>query len=271
MTPMVDVAFLLLIFFMSTTQFKPPEQVAVSLPLSRSEIHVPETGTIILTVNKTGQIFISEREGHRSPGPGARTTSWTPSSTGAAATPTAVVVVKGDRDAPFGAMADLMDALAQAKTLRFNLMTDLKKRTPLDAAVTTLNRRASSTARRSPPDVRSRRAGSGNEAEPATGVLGRAKKKRVGVRIDMTPMVDVAFLLLIFFMVTTVFRRPLAMEVNLPEPGAKVEVPESNVMTVYVDRDESLFFKTGQGPHRAQAPGTISAATSSRPTRPIPT
>jgi len=34
------------------------------------------------------------------------------------------------------------------------------------------------------------------------GPLGRAKKKRVGIRIDMTPMVDVAFLLLIFFMVT---------------------------------------------------------------------
>ena len=62
----------------------------------------------------------------------------------------------------------------------------------------------------------------------------------------MTPMVDVAFLLLIFFMVTTVFRRPLAMEVNMPEPGAKVEVPESNVMTVYVDRDETMFAKIGK-------------------------
>ena len=88
---------------------------------------------------------------------------------------------------------------------------------------------------------------SGKSAAPGPGLLGRAKKKRVGVRIDMTPMVDVAFLLLIFFMVTTVFRRPLAMEVNLPEPGATVEVPESNVITVYVDRDESLFVKAGKG------------------------
>ncbi len=87
----------------------------------------------------------------------------------------------------------------------------------------------------------------GNQGKPGQGVLGRAKKKRVGVRVDMTPMVDVAFLLLIFFMVTTVFRRPLAMEVNLPEPGATVEVPESNVMTVYIDRDESLFVKMGKG------------------------
>ena len=42
------------------------------------------------------------------------------------------------------------------------------------------------------------------------------KKRRVGIRIDMTPMVDVAFLLLIFFMVTTVFRTPKALEINLP-------------------------------------------------------
>lgn len=80
------------------------------------------------------------------------------------------------------------------------------------------------------------------------GVLGRVKKARVGVRIDMTPMVDVAFLLLIFFMVTTVFRRPLAMEVNMPEPDARVEVPESNVMTLYVDKDEALFMRQGTLP-----------------------
>jgi biopolymer transport protein ExbD len=73
------------------------------------------------------------------------------------------------------------------------------------------------------------------------------RKKRVGIRIDMTPMVDVAFLLLIFFMVTTVFRRPLAMEVNMPEPGARVEVPESNVMTMYVNEDGTMFFKVGKG------------------------
>jgi biopolymer transport protein ExbD len=87
---------------------------------------------------------------------------------------------------------------------------------------------------------------SGGTGQRASGVLGRGKKKRPGIRIDMTPMVDVAFLLLIFFMVTTVFRRPLAMEVNLPEPEAKVEVPESNVLTVFVDRDEDLFVKVGK-------------------------
>ena len=41
--------------------------------------------------------------------------------------PGSVVVVKGDRDAPFGAMSDLMDTLAKSRTLRFNLMTDLRR------------------------------------------------------------------------------------------------------------------------------------------------
>jgi biopolymer transport protein ExbD len=74
----------------------------------------------------------------------------------------------------------------------------------------------------------------------------RRPKKRVSIHIDMTPMVDVAFLLLIFFMVTTVFRQPLAMEVNMPEPGAKVEVPESNVMTVFIDDTDALSYKVGK-------------------------
>jgi biopolymer transport protein ExbD len=81
----------------------------------------------------------------------------------------------------------------------------------------------------------------------AVGVLGARRRSRLGVRIDMTPMVDIAFLLLIFFMVTTVFRRPLAMEVNMPEAEARVEVPESNVMTIFVAPSDSLTYKIGKG------------------------
>lgn len=73
------------------------------------------------------------------------------------------------------------------------------------------------------------------------------KPKRNGVSMDMTAMVDLAFLLLIFFMVTTVFRRPLAMEINMPEPGAKVLVPESNVTTLYVLRTDQIVSRVGKG------------------------
>jgi biopolymer transport protein ExbD len=70
-------------------------------------------------------------------------------------------------------------------------------------------------------------------------------KKRVGIAIDMTPMVDIAFLLLIFFMVTTVFRLPQAMEINLPPKEAEVQVAESNVMMLYVHGDGQMVFRVG--------------------------
>lgn len=50
MTPMVDIGFLLVIFFMSTYHARPPETVQVTLPLSRSPYKVPEADVMIVTV-----------------------------------------------------------------------------------------------------------------------------------------------------------------------------------------------------------------------------
>ncbi len=78
---------------------------------------------------------------------------------------------------------------------------------------------------------------------------GHRPKRRVGIRIDMTPMVDVAFLLLIFFMVTTVFRTPQALEINLPpDPNAKVEVNEEKVVTIRVLPDERSYWRRAKQP-----------------------
>ena len=75
------------------------------------------------------------------------------------------------------------------------------------------------------------------------------KKRRIGISIDMTPMVDVAFLLLIFFMVTTVFRTPQALEINLPpDDNVKIEVAESKVLSVRVLPDDRAYFKRGTDP-----------------------
>jgi len=65
----------------------------------------------------------------------------------------------------------------------------------------------------------------------------RRPKRRISIRIDMTPMVDIAFLLLIFYMVSTVFAMPQAMEINLPpaEQDKPVEIKESNLLTIRVD------------------------------------
>ena len=69
----------------------------------------------------------------------------------------------------------------------------------------------------------------------------RIKKKRVSIRIDMTPLVDVAFLLLTFFMLTTQFKPPEEVEIILPMSHANVPLPELNTMTLHISKDAKLF------------------------------
>lgn len=72
------------------------------------------------------------------------------------------------------------------------------------------------------------------------------KRRRIGISIDMTPMVDIAFLLLIFFMVTTVFRTPKALEINLPpDQESEIEVAESKVVQLRMLGDGRLYWKRG--------------------------
>jgi len=91
-------------------------------------------------------------------------------------------------------------------------------------------------------------------AKPAGGGAQKGwKRPRVNIRIDMTPMVDIAFLLLIFFMVTTVFRLPQAMEMALPDndpdkPPVTMKVYEKKLLTVIVaqiDGQDSCAFMIG--------------------------
>ncbi len=73
----------------------------------------------------------------------------------------------------------------------------------------------------------------------------RRPKRRIHIRIDMTPMVDIVMLLLIFYMVTTVFAMPQAMEINLPpveDIDQKVEVKESNLLTIRVDGESHFWW-----------------------------
>ncbi|MEA3296610.1 MAG: biopolymer transporter ExbD, partial [candidate division Zixibacteria bacterium] len=70
----------------------------------------------------------------------------------------------------------------------------------------------------------------------------RRPKRRISIRIDMTPMVDIAFLLLIFYMVTTVFAMPQAMEINLPPETEELEIAETNLLTVRVDEEGKYWW-----------------------------
>jgi biopolymer transport protein ExbD len=74
----------------------------------------------------------------------------------------------------------------------------------------------------------------------------RAKKmRRVGVRVDLTPMVDVVMLLITFFMLTTVFTTPQTMEINLPPDETPVEVGESSLLTLSVMADGNIYWNMG--------------------------
>jgi len=64
---------------------------------------------------------------------------------------------------------------------------------------------------------------------------GRGGSKRRGKIVnDLTPMVDIGFLLVIFFMTTTVFREPQAIEISLPPKGT-VPTAQSNVISILID------------------------------------
>lgn len=131
MTPMVDVAFLLLIFFMCTTQFKPPEKDKIALPESNSEAKAPESDIITIAVTKAPMVRVIWRQGGEEVNREVAAEN-VPAELGTVlgnarrANPAARMIVKMDKDAPYGVMADMMEALQEAKAPRFNVQTDLE-------------------------------------------------------------------------------------------------------------------------------------------------
>lgn len=137
MTPMVDVAFLLLIFFMCTTQFKPPEKDKITLPDSNSNAKSPESQIITIAVtapkpenDNQSVVRVTWRQGGQevdrilTPDVVKMELGGT-LSTARAANPSARVLVKMDRDAQFGVMSDMMSAFQEANATRFNVQTNL--------------------------------------------------------------------------------------------------------------------------------------------------
>ncbi len=74
----------------------------------------------------------------------------------------------------------------------------------------------------------------------------RKKKARIGFSLDMTPLVDITFLLLTFFMFTTTMLKPQIMEMKLPPEWLQdVEVKASELFTINLMEDGTLFYYTG--------------------------
>jgi len=139
MTPMVDVAFLLLIFFMTTTQFRPPEKDQINLPDSNSPAKSPESDIITISVtspkpenNNVSVVRVTWRQSDNEidrviPPESVKTDLGAVLSTARAANPRSRVLVKMDKDAQFGVMADMMGAFQESNATRFNVQTNLSQ------------------------------------------------------------------------------------------------------------------------------------------------
>lgn len=137
-TPLVDIGFLLLTFFMLTTQFKPPEEVQIVLPSSHSAFKLPESNVMAITISKDNRIllgFDSQNMMAKLFGEENKlrlsvevTTKELPDLLIRAriANQKLRTVVKGDKDAEYGITEDVMDILQKVQITRFNLVTDLE-------------------------------------------------------------------------------------------------------------------------------------------------
>ena len=137
MTPMVDIAFLLLIFYMATTQFKPPEARAVELPQSHSQIELPSKDIINITVTGQDSIYVDYIqqvaviiEGNEVLTKGRivrRADIYNVSgeiNKARAKNLRALIVIKADKGASFGVMQDVMNSMQENHLERFLIITD---------------------------------------------------------------------------------------------------------------------------------------------------
>jgi biopolymer transport protein ExbD len=85
---------------------------------------------------------------------------------------------------------------------------------------------------------------------------GFKRKSKVASEIPDSSLADIAFLLLIFFMVTTVFRKERPREIVQPEAAATQQVDEKrkNILHLYVERDGSVYMNDALVPVEGIAP-----------------
>jgi biopolymer transport protein ExbD len=140
MTPMVDIAFLLLIFYMTTTQFKPPEKKSVELPSSHSQINLPDKDIINVTVTEEDSIYvdyiIKEKvmiDGREVSMPTRIYDEATARNVGdyinraRIRNPRAFLVIKADRGSSFGTMEGIMKTMQEQNLSRFQIVTSMEQ------------------------------------------------------------------------------------------------------------------------------------------------
>src|SRR5262245_6021500 len=123
MTPMVDVAFLLLIFFMSTSQFDPPQKVPILLPDSHSNLKVPESDLMTIGISKENQIL--DQIGKRPQEYTYLANLEDLVNRERRKNPRMRVAIKADKSSQYGTMEDVMAIMQKTNTITFSLVTEL--------------------------------------------------------------------------------------------------------------------------------------------------
>src|ERR1700761_9500495 len=86
---------------------------------------------------------------------------------------------------------------------------------------------------------------------------GVKKSKKQSTRVDLTPMVDLGFLLITFFIFTTTMSQPTTMKLNLPKDVDKPEdqnkLKESAALTVMPSKGDIVYYYEGLDPSKLQS------------------
>lgn len=81
---------------------------------------------------------------------------------------------------------------------------------------------------------------------------GKSKQKKMSVRVDFTPMVDMNMLLITFFMLCTTLSKPQTMEISMPSNDKDITeeqksmVKASQAMTILLGADDKLYYYEGE-------------------------
>jgi biopolymer transport protein ExbD len=89
--------------------------------------------------------------------------------------------------------------------------------------------------------------GGGDSHKKGPGVK---KAKKLSTRVDMTPMVDLGFLLITFFVFTATMSTPTTLDLNMPkdvdDPNKKTEVKQSGVLSIMLGKGDQVYYYEGQ-------------------------
>lgn len=90
---------------------------------------------------------------------------------------------------------------------------------------------------------------------------GVKKGKKLSTRIDLTPMVDLGFLLITFFMFTTTLSKPKTMQINMPykddvpkPPEEETKIKASTAMTILLSSNHRIYYYEGIGDDATKPP-----------------